>query len=498
MKDLPQPQHPMFLARVREVLNIFMGKAGNRGDRLPTLAELESAGLLRPSGPDGVIAGPAVDPEPDLTPPPTPTGFIATSGTTNILFETDPPVYSQGHGHARTYIYAANYSGVGPLPTFASAVEYTNFAGNIFAAPFDPASNLRLWVKWQSVDGVLSPPAGGTNGFVATTGLVDDAKIANLSAGKILAGSLAVGQHIQSADYVAGTTGWRIATLAGGGAFLEVNGGATIGGAAIGADFIRSTNYVAGTTGWRLKSDGTGQVGAFVITNDGIQSNNYVLNTSGWKLRNDGIAQIGGFVVLTAAIQSTNYVAGSAGWKLTNGGVFEAHTGTFAGSLLAANGSFTGSLSAATGTFSGTLTAAAVNAVNTINIAGNAVTIPVSASSATSINLLTAGEQTILTLPNFTSKGGQVVINFGGVTGATPDGSGFNDITGTFKVKRGATVVATYSVSFTPGLITLPPVTDTPGNGVSTTYTITYTFGSALATAGTLTTRAAYSLETIR
>ena len=54
---------------------------------------------------------------------------------------------------------------------------------------------------------------------------------------------------------------------------------------------------------------------------------------------------------------------------------------SFGGALNAATGSFAGSLSAATGTFSGTLTASAVDAVNTINIAGNAVTVPVSAYS---------------------------------------------------------------------------------------------------------------------
>ena len=52
---------------------------------------------------------------------------------------------------------------------------------------------------------------------------------------------------------------------------------------------------------------------------------------------------------------------------------------TFGGVLSGAVGTFAGSLSAATGTFSGSLTASAVNAVNTINIAGNAVTVPVAA-----------------------------------------------------------------------------------------------------------------------
>lgn len=39
---------------------------------------------------------------------------------------------------------------------------------------------------------------------------VDDAKIANLSVAKLVAGSIAVGQYIQSTSYIAGTQGWRI------------------------------------------------------------------------------------------------------------------------------------------------------------------------------------------------------------------------------------------------------------------------------------------------
>lgn len=52
----------------------------------------------------------------------------------------------------------------------------------------------------------------------------------------------------------------------------------------------------------------------------------------------------------------------------------------FSGTLSAAGGTFTGAISAATGTFSGTLTAAAINAVNTVNIAGQAVSTMSTAS----------------------------------------------------------------------------------------------------------------------
>lgn len=59
----------------------------------------------------------------------------------------------------------------------------------------------------------------------------------------------------------------------------------------------------------------------------------------------------------------------------TFAGSLSAATGTFAGALSAATGTFAGSLSAATGTFAGSLTADAVNAVSTINLAGNSVTV---------------------------------------------------------------------------------------------------------------------------
>jgi hypothetical protein len=48
-----------------------------------------------------------------------------------------------------------------------------------------------------------------TNAKIANLA-VDDAKIAFLSADKIRAGSISVGQYIQSANYVSGSSGWKI------------------------------------------------------------------------------------------------------------------------------------------------------------------------------------------------------------------------------------------------------------------------------------------------
>lgn len=79
---------------------------------------------------------------------------------------------------------------------------------------------------------------------------------------------------------------------------------------------------------------------------------------------------VGGVASFSGAL----YAAGG-----TFAGALLAASGTFAGSLSAATGTFAGALSAATGTFSGSLTADAVNAVDTINLAGQAVTVPVGA-----------------------------------------------------------------------------------------------------------------------
>jgi hypothetical protein len=484
---------PALLQKLREWAMVSAGLAvNNRLDTVVTLRMLKDAGVINvrseylaggPGAP-GVGGGPAgrpiVEAGVDLTPPPVPGGFGATAGVTQILFETAAPVYRQGHGHARTKVYAAPVSG--PLPTFADAVLYTDFPGNIGVAPFDPASTLRLWATWTSVDGKESEPAGGTNGIAAATGLLEDTHIANLAVGKLLAGSLSVGQYIQSADYVANTSGWRIQTLPGGTAFMEINGGALIGGLVVGADNIRSSNYVAGTTGYRFKSDGTGQIGGLIVTTNGVQSANYVAGISGfrWDFSGSMEARSGTFAGALAAATGTF------------AGALSAATGTFAGALSAATGTFAGALSAASGTFAGTLTAGAVNAVDTINIAGNAVTIPVSTSTSASFDLLAGGENTLITLPTFTSKGGQVVINFGGLVGVD------DTVTGTFRVKRNGVTISTYAPTFNTGVLTFPPIADTPGNGVSTTYTITWQLTSSTGLTASFETRAAFSLETIR
>jgi hypothetical protein len=130
----------------------------------------------------------------------------------------------------------------------------------------------------------------------------------------------------------------------------------------------------------------------------------------------------------------------------------------FAGALSAATGSFTGSLSAATGTFSGALTASAINAVDTINIAGQAVTIPVYASAGG------FGATAVITLTQ------NVPIQVSAF---------FNDAymgIATFSIRRNGSIIRTARTEFATyakaSLTTI--VTDNPGAGTHT-YTVSGT-----------------------
>ena len=99
----------------------------------------------------------------------------------------------------------------------------------------------------------------------------------------------------------------------------------------------------------------------------------------------------------------------------TFSGALSAASGTFAGSLSAATGTFAGSLSAASGTFAGTLTAAAINAVDTINIAGQAISLPqgtkrTATCTATVTSGVNAAAQDIIPAWTFQADGNPAVL----------------------------------------------------------------------------------------
>ena len=194
-KDLPAPNAQNFQQRLRETMMTYLGKQGDPLDRGLTLRDLIENGIVklsagwRPGGPSvpplapgSVITGGGGKGEQDLTPPPTPTGFAVSAALANVFIEHDTPLYKQGHGHLRTRVYGKIIQAGDPLPTFSDAPEITQFTGAVHAHPSNPTTTWRLWIKWETVDGVLSAsPAGGTNGLEAVTGQDVDLLLETLS-----------------------------------------------------------------------------------------------------------------------------------------------------------------------------------------------------------------------------------------------------------------------------------------------------------------------------
>ncbi|UNV89373.1 MULTISPECIES: DUF1983 domain-containing protein [unclassified Comamonas] len=147
--------------------------------------------------------------QPDLTPPPLVTGLAAVGMFTSVQVTWDVANYAQGHGHARTIIYAAEGAGA----QFSAARQVAEAFGGPASFTSDPATAWSIWAKHQSVDGVLSDlPAGPV---VVETGQ-DLQKVQEALGGHISESWLAnsLGQRIDLLDKDNGPLGRSLVTAA--------------------------------------------------------------------------------------------------------------------------------------------------------------------------------------------------------------------------------------------------------------------------------------------
>ena len=213
-KDLPGTNAPNWSQRVTEELRVLMGRAGN--GRALTAKDLMESGIAKPGAGGGLVPGGAGELQPDLTPPPTPTGFVANAAISNIVIEHDAPTYRQGHGHGMTVVYGVIHESGSELPTFDQTVELMRFMGTVASYSTNPATKWRLWIKWLTADGVLSAaPAGGINGLAVETGQDVD-RLLNALQGKITESQLYehLGSRIDLLDKEDGPLGRSLVTAA--------------------------------------------------------------------------------------------------------------------------------------------------------------------------------------------------------------------------------------------------------------------------------------------
>ena len=153
LKAIPSPSNlppeiQAFAGPVKEAIDVLLGRVGSGADAALTRRSAGKSG--------GYI--------PDLTPPPAPTGLVATPGFSVINLEWDDSPYTVGHGHSHTVIYRSSDSLRG------NAVQIGMTPGTIYVdAVGSSAGPFFYWIRYVTRDGVMGPwnSAEGVSGATA-------------------------------------------------------------------------------------------------------------------------------------------------------------------------------------------------------------------------------------------------------------------------------------------------------------------------------------------
>lgn len=290
---------------------------------------------------------------------------------------------------------------------------------------------------------------------------IDDAKVANLSAAKLTAGDGTIGGNLKSSNYSNSlATGW----------IIRPDGYAEFNNVVIrGATYTGTIYANAGTIGGITIASGYMRAGQLGFDNG-----------SGFYLGSDGRLSLGVSTGQKISFDGTNLTIKADGLTIEGG------SASFSGALSAATGSFAGALNAATGTFSGSLTAAAVNAVNTINIADEAVIVPTAAALVSDFtsNSVSSSTKTAVLTSSINTQGAPLFIT-GSVKALFASGVSGVTVTGTVYIEvNGSTVwSASEAAATTVGLDAAfaVKVTGLPSALVDVVLSITKSGGSASA-----------------
>lgn len=458
--DIPRDLR-MFLDRVRELVG------GLGSDRLVGLDELTAAGVVNTNNAGVIVPVTSESTGTFLPTPPAPTGVTATAGVRTVIIEWDTPTYN-GHAHAEVWTSSAN--------TIGSAILLGMAPGGIFVDALGPGVTRYYWVRFVNANGDVGA-YNGVSGAAATTppdleytmdvlaaayGDTSEAPFFQLSSATTIGGvSIPAGTYIKAAYIYDGViTNAKISNLAVDNAKI----------ADLAVDNAKITD--AAITSAKIADLAVGNA---KITNASITAAKIADATiTSAKIANAAIgsAKIADAAITNAkianVIQSSDYVAGSAGWKIDK-----------AGSMEMSNATFRGALSGATGTFSGTLTASAINAVNTINIAGNAVTLPavatgVSGGSGVSVSISAVAGQPIYFHAHADANLSTIVAPYQRISYVYVNGS-------LVKTTISGVTYIFYAGSFTPQIVNSGAWTP-PTSG---TYTFTFT-ATLFSTAATL------------
>ena len=310
-------------------------------------------------------------------------GYVSGFGLASTANNATP--YSEFAIRADKF-YIASPSGPGISPIIPFVVTTTPTTVNGVAVPV----------------GIYMDAAYIKNGTITNAKIgdatIDSAKINSLTANKITAGAISTGEYIQSSNYVAGTSGWRIngsgaaefaaaairdkvlATQidARGLTILDTSGNAilTAGASVSASTFSGNVNgNVAGVAASTVKDNAanalTNAATAQTTANTAVSAAATAQATADSKLARSGSQILTGPVTLNAASAFTvgnpalNGVAGRNGFYIGSTGIVGTKDGSATFTLdNDGNALFKGNLTGATGTFSGSIAVGSSPAVS--------------------------------------------------------------------------------------------------------------------------------------
>lgn len=356
---------------------------------------------------DGVVGGGGVD----YSTPPQPTGLTAFGTFTNIFLEWDPPPYAN---HAYTEIWRATVDDLGS----AVAVGAASMNVNLYVDPVDDGSTYYYWIRFVSradVAGAYNATDGTLGETSATPTRILDALIGEITESHLFEAlatdiDLLRGERVIKVDVDGRAVGIGMAVVAGesgpaGQLIIYSDVFAVVAPGAAPEDpptipFIVGNVNGVPTVGINGQLVVDGSIYGYSIVAETITADKLSVVELSAITANLGTVTAGAFRTAASPAYRVEITSEDAfplwygsGLKNATNAVFYVDlfgNAVFKGDLDAANGTFAGALQAATGTFSGTMTAAAVNAVNTINLGVDAVTVLFAANQPAQVNYAVA------------------------------------------------------------------------------------------------------------
>jgi hypothetical protein len=243
---------------IKNIIDVREGKLGDPLDANVTFRDLIATGMVKERAGMNysvrTLVNPVIpnwaddtgyDPTADFNAPPKPVGVVVTSGSNTVKVKWTGATYLN-HSYTEVWRGTTNQIGSATLLGKSDTRYYLDDLGHNGTAYY-------YWVRHVSQADVAGP-YNASDGTAPTAGLIDSADIAYLDAAQIVTGYINA-DRIDVGSLDAKIANIDAAVISSGTIASARIGDATITIAKIAAT-LQSTNYVANSTGWKISKSG--------------------------------------------------------------------------------------------------------------------------------------------------------------------------------------------------------------------------------------------------